>query len=250
MAVRLLLLTTLLLAALLTAARAQPAGGQPEPPLPEKRQRERSQFVPYSSYAPREPSCEQLRAMWKLSKRQHRNAVRTNAVPRYQEPYLLGRVHETLRHNPLYDAPHHRPQPAFGTVINSPGEHQRKFATPALTELVQSRPAGRPTDHNLRDLVRLFERPDLPAAPPEPQGLSGAQYGRVRLYPRPRGQQAVRRLFQRRAAAAAAAPIRHRRVSLPARRSEEHGLLIVVWGWDGFRSEQSGDYSGVVGVAD
>ncbi|KAF0293787.1 hypothetical protein FJT64_008481 [Amphibalanus amphitrite] len=200
----------LLLATLLSAARAQHDTDQSQPP-PEKRQRERNQFVPYNSYAPREPSCEQLRAMWKLSKRQHRNAVRTNAVPRYQEPYLLGRVHDTLRHNPLYDAPRHRPQPTFGTVVNGPGEHQRQFATPALTELVQSRPAGRPADHNLRDLVRMLERPELPAAPPEPQSLSGAQYGRVRLYPRPRSDaSAARRLFQRRAAAAA--PGRHRRI--------------------------------------
>ncbi|KAF0313844.1 hypothetical protein FJT64_015655 [Amphibalanus amphitrite] len=200
----------LLLATLLSAARAQHDTDQSQPP-PEKRQRERNQFVPYNSYAPREPSCEQLRAMWKLSKRQHRNAVRTNAVPRYQEPYLLGRVHDTLRHNPLYGAPRHRPQPTFGTVVNGPGEHQRQFATPALTELVQSRPAGRPADHNLRDLVRMLERPELPAAPPEPQSLSGAQYGRVRLYPRPRSDaSAARRLFQRRAAAAA--PGRHRRI--------------------------------------
>ena len=208
-----LLTSVLLLTALLTAARAQP---EPAQQPPEKRQRERSQFVPYSSYAPREPSCEQLRAMWKLSKRQHRNAVRTNAVPRYQEPYLLGRVHDTLRHNPLYDAPRHRPQPTFGTVVNGPAEHQRQFATPALNELVQSRPVGRPADHNLRDLVRMLERPELPAAPPEPQSLSGAQYGRVRLYPRPRSDaQAARRLFQRRAAA----PVTHRRVSrAPAER--------------------------------
>ena len=150
---------------------------------PAKRQRERN-FSGFSRYAPREPSCEQLRAMWKLSRRQHRNAVLANAVPRYQEPLLLGRVQHTLRHNALYGSLRPPSPASYGTVQRRPGSGAptRPHAM-AMKELVDMRPASAAGGRRdtIRQLVQMFGRSGEPA----PQGLTG-NYGRMRLAPRPR----------------------------------------------------------------
>ncbi|RXG73118.1 hypothetical protein Avbf_01255 [Armadillidium vulgare] len=55
-----------------------------------KRDLEFNQYVP--AYRLRgEPSCEELRAMWRLSKREARRATSTNSLPR-SRPYSYGRI--------------------------------------------------------------------------------------------------------------------------------------------------------------
>lgn len=203
---RSLLLCVALVVALSAAAHAD---ADPDPGRVEKRQLERSQFVPYGPYAPREPSCEQLRAMWKLSKRQHRNAMASNVVPRYQDNYLLDRVRDTLSHRPLYDPRRPPPQQhTFGTLVRTPDQHQRKFETPALNQLRASLPPGRSEDEKVREVWRILGRPSA-----APQGAtSESQFGRVVLYPRDRDPaDNSRRMFPR------SVPLpqqRHQRVSI------------------------------------
>ncbi|CAH0382724.1 unnamed protein product [Bemisia tabaci] len=57
------------------AAKGYPVGGLPLPLSAE------------DSVAPQEPSCDELRTMWRLSKRQARAAEITNTIPGFKDPF-------------------------------------------------------------------------------------------------------------------------------------------------------------------
>ncbi|CAL4067120.1 unnamed protein product [Meganyctiphanes norvegica] len=90
-----------------------------------KRDLEFNQYVP--GYRLRgEPSCEQLRTMWRMSKREARRATTTNQLPR-SRPYVYGR--------PRYMAfaPSIQAQPAapvYGSMLNYPKSASSGSAVP------------------------------------------------------------------------------------------------------------------------
>lgn len=45
------------------------------------------ELVPMDRLGEKEPTCDQLRAMWRFSKRQSRAAQITNEIPTYRDPF-------------------------------------------------------------------------------------------------------------------------------------------------------------------
>lgn len=55
--------------------------------LPRGKEYRRSSEVAVTKDAIAEPSCEELKAMWRFSKRQSRAAEITNEIPMYRDPF-------------------------------------------------------------------------------------------------------------------------------------------------------------------
>ena len=89
-----------------------------------------------------EPSCENLRAMWRFSRRQARAPLINNEIPTYRDPFLLNKweiypkprsVVGTLRSNV-------RPwsRPVYGRIVqNAPSHHPRLQQNPAYEEVLR-----------------------------------------------------------------------------------------------------------------
>ena len=66
------------------------------------------EFVPeagpwgYEARGPGEPTCDQLRTMWRLSKRHSRAAENTNEIPQYVDPFAAAHYAQQVRIRHLF----------------------------------------------------------------------------------------------------------------------------------------------------
>ncbi|KAF5283360.1 hypothetical protein FQA39_LY04736 [Lamprigera yunnana] len=72
-----------------------------------------------------EPSCEELRAMWRFSKRQSRAAEVTNEIPTYRDPFSYNMwepyyVARSRSIGGLRIGGQYRPRPVYGRVVHKP----------------------------------------------------------------------------------------------------------------------------------
>lgn len=106
----------------------------------------------------KEPSCDELREMWRFSKRQSRAAEKTNEIPRYRDPFAFnvwdeyGASPRNAGRGGRYKKP-----PVYGTLVPGPA-HLRSGAV-----------------DNYRDRIRAFEEVmrlfDASMWPPVSEGI-------------------------------------------------------------------------------
>jgi len=100
-----------------------------------------AEFVPAESGKRlNEPSCEQLRAMWRFSKRQARASEVTNEIPQYRDPFVYN-VWEpfpgTLRSagaraKSIGPAMGRRQRPVYGKIVHTPPAGSTRNFDPSL----------------------------------------------------------------------------------------------------------------------
>ncbi|XP_034240425.1 uncharacterized protein LOC117644869 isoform X1 [Thrips palmi] len=92
------------------------------------------ELVPLDRLGEREPSCDQLRAMWRFSKRQSRAAQITNEIPTYRDPFAYP-IWESLQ-----QAGQGQPGvPDFGSVRSRSGARP-VYPGPVYGRIVQNSP--------------------------------------------------------------------------------------------------------------
>lgn len=92
-----------------------------------------SEFVPNENKAMTvggEPSCEELRAMWRFSRRQSRAAEITNEIPTYRDPFASNMWEQYPRPRSVIGGPRSGgrswSRPIYGKVVqNAPSHHPR-----------------------------------------------------------------------------------------------------------------------------
>lgn len=80
---------------------------------------------PWSSSSANEPTCEQLRAMWRQSKRHSRAAEATNEIPKYDDPFArsYGRQLSSAAETTLRPRQERRPV-IYGRLHSSPADQE------------------------------------------------------------------------------------------------------------------------------
>ena len=112
---------------------------------------------PWSSTDANEPSCEQLREMWRQSKRHSRAAESTNEIPQYADPFARAAYARQLAAEPTL-----RPRPERRPVV-----YGRLHSSPPMDSDDR---APRPFD-----VLRKLSRPESESGPsvPESSGSGG-----------------------------------------------------------------------------
>lgn len=107
--------------------------------------RANSEYVPTEnkgmSSVAGEPSCEELRAMWRFSRRQSRAAEITNEIPTYRDPFVYN----------LWEK-----YPRARSVVGSVRSNGRQWSRPIYGRIVQNAPSHHPRVQNAEN-TRAYE---------------------------------------------------------------------------------------------
>ncbi|XP_016843259.1 uncharacterized protein LOC100120533 isoform X2 [Nasonia vitripennis] len=95
-----------------------------------------------------EPTCEELRAMWRYSKRQSRAAESTNELPVYRDPFSYN----------VWEAyPSRSPSTGYREEYTGPARSRGAGGAPIYGKLVHKAPAGSRLRNGMPDRARAFE---------------------------------------------------------------------------------------------
>ncbi|XP_011497203.1 PREDICTED: uncharacterized protein LOC105361651 [Ceratosolen solmsi marchali] len=95
-----------------------------------------------------EPSCEELRAMWRYSKRQSRAAESSNELPVYRDPFSYN----------LWEAyPSRSPSTGYRDEYAGPARSRGAGGVPIYGKLVHKAPAGSRLRNGMPERARAFE---------------------------------------------------------------------------------------------
>ncbi|XP_055313787.1 uncharacterized protein LOC129575024 isoform X3 [Sitodiplosis mosellana] len=117
-----------------------------------------------------EPSCEELKAMWRFSRRQSRTSEMSNELPTYRDPFkhnIWDPYYPTMRSvnrgraTPRYFGSRSPMQPTYGTI---------NYKAPEKTRL----PVGRTRSFNYNDLSRIYSKTEIQKAGREPYNWAAA----------------------------------------------------------------------------
>ncbi|XP_014293828.1 uncharacterized protein [Halyomorpha halys] len=100
----------------------------------------------------KEPSCEELRAMWRFSKRQSRAAEITNEIPTYRDPFAFNVWEEYARPRSAGRGRFKKP-PIYGKVVHG-SSHSRGSSAENYPERIRA----------FEEVMRLFGSSIIPVA--------------------------------------------------------------------------------------